>query len=1062
MTVTNFSAIDATGVVLIDTLPPGFDPTIYICSPGDPATLSQNVVTCNIGDLLAGQKATLTLGGTIAAAAAGVLVNTAEIIADGVNPLPQHTDVEETAVQYPDLAVEISDWSDPVQVGYYLIYTVTATNLSTFPAQDVVVTDTLPPDTELISCAASQGTCTPGTGIVTANFGSLNGASSAQMTIVVKVLTEGSIVNTAEITNALGTDHDPVDNVDSEETEITVWRKEDLGHFGGNPWRQNSLVTDPSGNLWVEFIFDNGYMDDGHLKVADNTHGDWRITSFPGVVDDAALTVDEKGVVHMVYSETDNYYSRFNLKYIRNTGGVWSQPQLVFHDERSCRFDSLNIEVDSFGTIHIACIGCVYVNSDRYLWYFKSFIDGDDLKFTEHWQSAIWSVSLAVEDRLDAAGFAHFSYYGTGLLNDGSWGFGIGYTTQKDPQRSEIVDPGWGCVQCEMKIATDTALDSQHRPHIVYVSEEDNDGYEHYWHAVKNGDIWERTRLANGYDYSGGCAVDLDVNDGVHTVVYVLSESGGEVAYVAKRGDTWETEIIYSRESGSVRSPNILVDDSQNVHILFQDDDHHMQIRSSRLAGDTDLDNISDMEEMGPSGDDPTWDGNNDGTPDFQQPHVASLEAWNDSGYVTLAAPDHLILADVQAIDNPSPLDTPVDQNFALGWFSFKVLGLSPGEAVPVQLHLPQGSVALSYYKYGPTQSNPQNHWYAFAYDDITETGAVISGNVITLNLIDGKRGDNSLLADGVIVEPGGPVLAMPLDADEDGVDNSEDNCPAVANPDQEDGDGDGTGDACDNCPDDPGKIEPGICGCGSPDLDTDSDGLMNCEDTDDDGDAIPDIEDAFPEDPGEWNDADEDAIGDNADPDDDNDGVSDVVESQGPNNGDSNQDGIADSLQNHVSCLKLNNNLGYAVIEAPDTTFISNCQIADNPSPDNSPTGVDFTYGLYDFTISGIQPGGSVTITITLPENVVPKTYYKYGKTPAIQTDHWYEFLYNGEIGAEFNNNVITLHFEDADMGDDILMPDAMVVDLGGPGFAAVNNSSSDQDGGSGGGGGCFIDLLK
>ena len=160
------------------------------------------------------------------------------------------------------------------------------------------------------------------------------------------------------------------------------------------------------------------------------------------------------------------------------------------------------------------------------------------------------------------------------------------------------------------------------------------------------------------------------------------------------------------------------------------------------------------------------------------------------------------------------------------------------------------------------------------------------------------------------------------------------------------------------------------------------------------------------------------------------------------------------------MSCLKQNNNLGYAVIEAPDTTTISNCQIADNPSPDNSPPGVDFTYGLYDFTISGIQQDGEVSITITLPVNVVPKTYYKYGKTPTNQTDHWYAFLYNGEIGAEISGNVITLHFKDGDMGDDILAPDAMVVDLGGPGFAAVSNDSSNQDGGSGGG--CFIDLLR
>ena len=39
------------------------------------------------------------------------------------------------------------------------------------------------------------------------------------------------------------------------------------------------------------------------------------------------------------------------------------------------------------------------------------------------------------------------------------------------------------------------------------------------------------------------------------------------------------------------------------------------------------------------------------------------------------------------------------------------------------------------------------------------------------------------------------------LDDDDDGLCNTEDNCPEIANPDQRDSDGDGLGDVCDNCP---------------------------------------------------------------------------------------------------------------------------------------------------------------------------------------------------------------------------------------------------------------------
>ena len=89
------------------------------------------------------------------------------------------------------------------------------------------------------------------------------------------------------------------------------------------------------------------------------------------------------------------------------------------------------------------------------------------------------------------------------------------------------------------------------------------------------------------------------------------------------------------------------------------------------------------------------------------------------------------------------------------------------------------------------------------------------------------------------------------------------------------DRDGDGTPDSEDGCPDDPGKIAPGVCGCGVSDADSDGDGTADCNDecpndpnkttpgqcgcgvdegtclpTDSDGDGTPDSEDGCPDDP--------------------------------------------------------------------------------------------------------------------------------------------------------------------------------------------------------------------
>lgn len=66
-------------------------------------------------------------------------------------------------------------------------------------------------------------------------------------------------------------------------------------------------------------------------------------------------------------------------------------------------------------------------------------------------------------------------------------------------------------------------------------------------------------------------------------------------------------------------------------------------------------------------------------------------------------------------------------------------------------------------------------------------------------------------------------------DSDNDGLYNSEDNCPLAYNPDQADGDGDGVGDACDNC----SQI------ANADQSDTDGDGIGDLCDPDIDGDDI-------------------------------------------------------------------------------------------------------------------------------------------------------------------------------------------------------------------------------
>lgn len=109
--------------------------------------------------------------------------------------------------------------------------------------------------------------------------------------------------------------------------------------------------------------------------------------------------------------------------------------------------------------------------------------------------------------------------------------------------------------------------------------------------------------------------------------------------------------------------------------------------------------------------------------------------------------------------------------------------------------------------------------------------------------------------ADPTKLEPAICGCGVPeTDTDHDGLPNCIDPCPS--HPDN-DGDGDGVCPPGDRCPTDPTKLAPGVCGCGVPDADADGDGRLDCIDpcpqdpsNDGDGDGLCAPLDQCPSDP--------------------------------------------------------------------------------------------------------------------------------------------------------------------------------------------------------------------
>jgi hypothetical protein len=106
---------------------------------------------------------------------------------------------------------------------------------------------------------------------------------------------------------------------------------------------------------------------------------------------------------------------------------------------------------------------------------------------------------------------------------------------------------------------------------------------------------------------------------------------------------------------------------------------------------------------------------------------------------------------------------------------------------------------------------------------------------------------------------------------------------------------------------------------------------------------------------------------------------------------------------------------------------------VSDASLPSEGKPALLFPHGLFEFDITGLTPGESVTLTVTLP-SAVPTTasYWKYGPTPSDSNPHWYQI----PLGDNDGDNVITITLRDGGLGDDDLSANGIIVDQGGPGW--------------------------
>ncbi len=148
-------------------------------------------------------------------------------------------------------------------------------------------------------------------------------------------------------------------------------------------------------------------------------------------------------------------------------------------------------------------------------------------------------------------------------------------------------------------------------------------------------------------------------------------------------------------------------------------------------------------------------DGNQDGQPDSQQPNVASLPNPENGTYVTLVAPAGQSLVAVRVNSNPSPSNMPATVAFPLGFIDFSLTSQTTMSSTVITMYVEPGTVANTYYKFGPTSDQTNPHWYPFMFDGVT--GVTVFSNRIEVHLTDGMRGDDDLQPNNEIAHAGAP-----------------------------------------------------------------------------------------------------------------------------------------------------------------------------------------------------------------------------------------------------------------------------------------------------------------
>ena len=221
ITVTNSGPSDARNVLLIDALPAVLlNPLVSIDNGSTYFAWSSPFM---LGTLAAGTSRTIRIRGTLSPSATGELVNTAVVKSTTPDPdLDNNTDTDVTPIRpSADLSVIKAVEQSPVLAGGQIQYSLLISNAGPSEAENVVLTDALPPELSGAEISADNGvTWVPFSGVYLAGNLAVGAAIRLLIRAVVSPEASGLIRNTAMVGSSTP-DPDPDNNRSTVETPVS-------------------------------------------------------------------------------------------------------------------------------------------------------------------------------------------------------------------------------------------------------------------------------------------------------------------------------------------------------------------------------------------------------------------------------------------------------------------------------------------------------------------------------------------------------------------------------------------------------------------------------------------------------------------------------------------------------------------------------------------------------------------------------------------------------------------------------------------------------------------------